>query len=152
MPLAILMADAFGRPTTDGIDDFRWTFNGTEAIPQTATEGVNDTSMWTQMYFQQCFSILSIHRCSTGRSYPLPYDWPTLLLVHPPSTSAISFGASTALNLSRRLCRKEWITHPSGTNGFIHLFSVALAEFELHLVAFVKRGNANSVSVRSRIR
>jgi len=30
--LAILMADAFGRPTADGIDDVGWTFDGTEAI------------------------------------------------------------------------------------------------------------------------
>ena len=31
--LAILMADAFGRPTPDGVDDVGWAFNGTEAIP-----------------------------------------------------------------------------------------------------------------------
>ena len=43
MPLAILMADAFGRPTADGVDDVGGAFNGTEAIPQTVTEGVDDT-------------------------------------------------------------------------------------------------------------
>ena len=29
---AILMADAFGGPTADGIDDVGWTFNGTETV------------------------------------------------------------------------------------------------------------------------
>ena len=45
MTLAILMADAFGCPTADGIDDVGWAFNGTEAIPQTVTKGVDDTSI-----------------------------------------------------------------------------------------------------------
>ncbi len=40
------MADIFSGPTTDGIDDFGWTFNGTEAIAQTVTEGVDYTSIW----------------------------------------------------------------------------------------------------------
>ena len=44
--LAILMADAFGRPTADGIDDVGWAFNGMEAIPQTVSERVDDTSIW----------------------------------------------------------------------------------------------------------
>ena len=44
MSFAILMADAFGRPTTDGIDDVGGAFNGTEAIPQTVTEGVDAVS------------------------------------------------------------------------------------------------------------
>ena len=44
--LAILMADAFGGPTADGIDDVGRAFNGAEAIPQTVTEGVDDTSIW----------------------------------------------------------------------------------------------------------
>ena len=46
VPLAILMADAFGRPTTYGIDDIGWAFDGTEAIPQTVPEGVDDASIW----------------------------------------------------------------------------------------------------------
>ena len=37
------MADAFGRPTADGVDDLGGAFNGTEAILQTVTEGVDDT-------------------------------------------------------------------------------------------------------------
>ena len=37
------MADAFGCPTANGIDDFGWAFDGTEAIPQTVTEVVDDT-------------------------------------------------------------------------------------------------------------
>ena len=44
--LAILMADAFGCPTTDGIDDVGRAFYGTEAIPQTVPEGVDDASIW----------------------------------------------------------------------------------------------------------
>ena len=32
VPLAILMSDAFGGPTTNGIDDVGWAFNGTEAV------------------------------------------------------------------------------------------------------------------------
>ena len=54
--LAILMADAFGRPTTDGIDDVGWAFNSTEAIPQTVTEGVDDTTIrhpWLQLFVQR---------------------------------------------------------------------------------------------------
>ena len=42
--LAILMTDAFGRPTTNGIDDVGWAFDGAEAIAQTVTEGVDDAS------------------------------------------------------------------------------------------------------------
>ena len=45
MSFAILMADAFGRPTTDGIDDVGGAFDGTEAIAQTVPEGVDDTSI-----------------------------------------------------------------------------------------------------------
>ena len=41
--LAILMADAFGGPTADGIDDVGWAFDGTEAIAQTVSEGVDNT-------------------------------------------------------------------------------------------------------------
>ena len=50
------MAYAFGRPTTDGIDDVGWAFNGTEAIAQTVTEGVDDTSLrhpWFQPFVQR---------------------------------------------------------------------------------------------------
>ena len=43
--LAIFMTDAFGRPTTNGIDDVGWAFDGAEAIAQTVTEGVDDTSI-----------------------------------------------------------------------------------------------------------
>jgi len=32
VPLGILMADTFGGPTTDGIDDVGWTFYRTEAV------------------------------------------------------------------------------------------------------------------------
>ena len=42
--LAILMANTFSRPTADGIDDVGRAFNGTEAIAQTVSEGVDDTS------------------------------------------------------------------------------------------------------------
>jgi hypothetical protein len=38
MSLAILMTNAFGRPTTNGINDVGWAFNGTEAIPQAVPE------------------------------------------------------------------------------------------------------------------
>ena len=60
MSFAILMADAFGRPTTDGIDDVGWAFNCTEAIAQTVPEGVDDTTIrhpWLQPFVQ----------CRTGR-------------------------------------------------------------------------------------
>ena len=40
------MADAFSGPAPDGIDDVGWAFNGTEAIAQTVTEGVDDASIW----------------------------------------------------------------------------------------------------------
>ena len=43
--LAILMTDAFSGPTADGIDDVGGAFDGTEAIPQTVPEGVDDTSI-----------------------------------------------------------------------------------------------------------
>ena len=54
--LAILMADAFGCPTTDGIDDVGRAFNSTEAIPQTVPEGVDDTTIrhpWLQPFVQR---------------------------------------------------------------------------------------------------
>ena len=53
---AILMADAFGRPTTDGIDDVGWAFNGTEAVTQAVSEGVDDTSIghpWFQPFIER---------------------------------------------------------------------------------------------------
>ena len=49
------MADAFGRPTTDGIDDVGWAFNGTETVAQTVPERVDDTSIrhpWLQPFVQ----------------------------------------------------------------------------------------------------
>ena len=45
MPLAILLANAFGRPTDDAVDDVGWTFNGAEAIPQAMLEGMGDASI-----------------------------------------------------------------------------------------------------------
>ena len=54
--LAILMADASGCPTADGVDDIGWTFNGAEAIPQTVPEGVDDASIrhtWLQPFVQR---------------------------------------------------------------------------------------------------
>ena len=42
---AILMSDAFGCPTTDGIDNVGRAFDGTEAIPQNVPKGVDDTSI-----------------------------------------------------------------------------------------------------------
>ena len=56
MPLAILVAGAIGGPATDGIDDLGWTFNGTEAIAQTVTKGVDDTSIrhtWFQPFVKR---------------------------------------------------------------------------------------------------
>ena len=55
------MADAFGGPTADGIDDVGRAFNGTEAIPQTVSEGMDDTTIrhsWLQPFVQR----------STGRA------------------------------------------------------------------------------------
>ena len=49
------MADTFGGPTTDGIDDVGGAFDGTEAIAQTVPEGVDDTSIrhpWLQPFVQ----------------------------------------------------------------------------------------------------
>ena len=43
---------------------------------------------------------------------------------------------------SRKLWRKEWMTHPSGTLGFSHLFSAAMAEFALHLASLQYLGKA----------
>jgi hypothetical protein len=54
--LAILMADAFGCPTADGVDDVGCAFDGTEAILQTMTEGVDETSIrhtWFQPFVQR---------------------------------------------------------------------------------------------------
>ena len=45
VPFAILMSNALGAPTTDGIDNVGWAFYGTEAVPQTVPEGVDDTSI-----------------------------------------------------------------------------------------------------------
>ena len=49
------MADAFSRPTTDGIDDVGGAFNGTDLIPQTVTKGVDDAPVrhpWLQPFIQ----------------------------------------------------------------------------------------------------
>jgi len=64
-------------------------------------------------------------------------------VAHPPIASMMSAGHSMARSLSLRLCRNEWMTHPGGTRGFNHLFSVALAEFELHFSSLQYFGNAN---------
>ena len=53
---AILMADSFGCPTTDGIDNVGRAFDATEAIPQTVPERVDDTSIrhpWLQPFVQR---------------------------------------------------------------------------------------------------
>ena len=50
------MANTFGCPTADGVDDFGGAFNGTEAIAQTMTEGVDDTTIrhpWLQPFVQR---------------------------------------------------------------------------------------------------
>ncbi len=44
--LAKLMAYNFGGPAADCVDDVGRAFNGTEAIPQTVPEGVDDASIW----------------------------------------------------------------------------------------------------------
>ena len=49
------MSDAFGGPTADGIDNVGGAFDGTEAIPQTVPEGVDDTTIrhpWLQPFVQ----------------------------------------------------------------------------------------------------
>ena len=61
--LAILMADAFGCPTADGVDDVGGAFDGTEAIAQTVPEGVNDKSIrhtWFQPLVQRPTSRVGI--------------------------------------------------------------------------------------------
>ena len=53
---SILMADAFGCPTANGIDDVGGAFDGTEAIAQTVPEGVDDTSIrhpWLQPFIER---------------------------------------------------------------------------------------------------
>ena len=50
------MADAFGCPTADGIDDVGGAFDGTKAIAQTVPEGVDHTSFrhpWLQPFVQR---------------------------------------------------------------------------------------------------
>jgi hypothetical protein len=63
-------------------------------------------------------------------------------VVQPPMASTMSEGHSTALRRSLRLCRKEWMTHPSGIRGLSHLLSAALAELELHFCSLQYFGNA----------
>ena len=49
------MVDAFGGPTTEGIYDIGWAFDGTETVLQTVTEGMDDTSIphpWLQPFVQ----------------------------------------------------------------------------------------------------
>ena len=50
------MSDAFSRPATDGVDDVGRAFDGTEAIAQTVSERVDDTSIrhpWIQPFVQR---------------------------------------------------------------------------------------------------
>ena len=53
------------------------------------------------------------------------------MVVQPPIASMMSDGHSTARSLSLIECLNEWITHPSGTLGFSHLFMAAEAELAL---------------------
>ena len=53
------------------------------------------------------------------------------MVVQPPIASMMSDGHSTARSLSLIECLNEWITHPSGTLGFSHLFIAAEAELAL---------------------
>ena len=67
MSFAILMADAFGGPTTDGIDDVGWAFNGTEAVTQAVPEGVDDTSIRHRGFshlFSAALAELALHLAS----------------------------------------------------------------------------------------
>ncbi len=57
--------------------------------------------------------------------------------------SMMSAGHSMAWKRFARLCRKEWMTQPSSTCGFSHLFSAALAELSLYLVSLQYFGKAN---------
>ena len=50
------MADAFSRPATDGVDDVGRAFDGTEAVTQAVSEGVDDTSIrhpWFQPFIER---------------------------------------------------------------------------------------------------
>ena len=50
------MADAFSRPATDGVDDVGRAFDGTEAVTQTVSERVDDTSIrhpWFQPFIER---------------------------------------------------------------------------------------------------
>ena len=42
---AILMVDAFGGPTADGIDNVGWSFNGTEMVTHAVAEGMYNASI-----------------------------------------------------------------------------------------------------------
>ena len=56
IPLAILMADAFGCPSADGINDVGRTFYGTKMVTQTMPEGVDDATIqhpWLQPFVQR---------------------------------------------------------------------------------------------------
>ena len=66
-----------------------------------------------------------------------PYFWPSPDEHQPPIASAMSGGHSTALSLSLRLCRKEWLTHLSGTRHLRHLLSAPPAELVEHLPELV---------------
>ena len=53
---AILMSDAFGCPTANGIDDVGGAFDGTEAVTQTVSEGVDDAPIrhpWLQPFIER---------------------------------------------------------------------------------------------------
>ena len=65
------------------------------------------------------------------------------MVVQLPMASMMSAGHSMARRRFLRLCRKEWMTHPSSTRGFSHLFSVALAELALYLASLQYFGRAN---------
>jgi hypothetical protein len=54
-------------------------------------------------------------------------------------------GIQLLLDGSLRLCRKEWITHSSGSLGLSHLFRAVLAELALHFCVLQYLGKANSL-------
>ncbi len=52
-----------------------------------------------------------------------------------------------ALRRSLRLCRKEWMTHPSGSRGLSHLLRAALAELALHFLRVAVFGEGKLCSL-----
>ena len=97
--VAIFMTDTFGRLTTDDVDDVGWTLDGTEAIPQAETEGVDHTSIWRPWLYPFLWNVyVPVRRLERVKGLDLLSGSNTRLC------ASISASFATSQEVSIRIC------------------------------------------------